>query len=110
MRLEGELERALDAFHEAEPLRPGMPGGTLRGALPDNVAAPVAENVRIGLGAQGFVITESIAGFSFVNATFGTADRHVTIAAGGALEFTTGDVGLAAMTIGGSRRRSHWAA
>jgi selenocysteine-specific elongation factor len=39
VRIEARLIEALDAFHAGEPLRPGMPGGTLRGALPDNVAS-----------------------------------------------------------------------
>lgn len=38
VRIEELLVSALDAFHASEPLRPGMPGGTLRGALPDNVS------------------------------------------------------------------------
>jgi len=42
-RIERQLGAVLDAFHSAEPLRPGMPGGTLRGALPSNVATATAD-------------------------------------------------------------------
>ena len=36
-RMEARLLEVLDAYHKAEPLRPGMSRGTLRGQLPDNV-------------------------------------------------------------------------
>jgi selenocysteine-specific elongation factor len=41
--LERRLLAALDDYHAREPLRPGMPTGALRGGLPDNVPADVAE-------------------------------------------------------------------
>jgi selenocysteine-specific elongation factor len=41
--LEVRLEQTLDAYHRAEPLRPGMPTAALRGSLPENVPAAVAE-------------------------------------------------------------------
>jgi len=41
--LESRLLAALAAFHQRERLLPGMPGGTLRGALPDNTAAGAFE-------------------------------------------------------------------
>ena len=41
--LERRLLAALDAYHEREPLRPGMPIGALRGQLPGNVPNDVAE-------------------------------------------------------------------
>jgi len=40
--LERRLLAALDAYHVAEPIRPGMPTGTLRGALPENVPRAAA--------------------------------------------------------------------
>ncbi len=42
-RLEEALLDALRAFHAAEPLRPGMPRGALRGRLPDNVTPDAAD-------------------------------------------------------------------
>ncbi len=41
--LERRLLEALDRYHEREPLRPAMPAGTLRGALPDNAPREAAE-------------------------------------------------------------------
>jgi selenocysteine-specific elongation factor len=41
--LEARLLEALDAYHRAEPLRPGMPKAALRGSLPENVLAAVSE-------------------------------------------------------------------
>jgi len=43
--LEARLEAALDAYHEREPLRPGMPIGALRGQLPENVPREITERV-----------------------------------------------------------------
>ena len=42
-RLQHILTAALDEFHRAEPLRPGMPRRALRGQLPDNVRAETGE-------------------------------------------------------------------
>jgi selenocysteine-specific elongation factor len=42
-RMEETLMSALDAFHLAEPLRPGMSLGALRGQLPENVQPEGAE-------------------------------------------------------------------
>ena len=41
--MQDTLCAALDSFHAAEPLRPGMPRGTLRGQLPGNVAPEIAD-------------------------------------------------------------------
>jgi selenocysteine-specific elongation factor len=57
-RLEGALVDALDAYHRAEPLRPGMPAGALRGALPDNVPREVAERALAALVARTEIATE----------------------------------------------------
>ena len=51
--MERRLLEALDAYHAAEPLRPGMPTGALRGRLPENVARDVAERVLSRLVARG---------------------------------------------------------
>jgi selenocysteine-specific elongation factor len=51
--LEGELLASLSAYHRDEPLRPGMPTGTLRGRLPENVPAEVCELAIERLAAAG---------------------------------------------------------
>jgi selenocysteine-specific elongation factor len=51
--LEAQLLEALDAFHREEPLQAGMPTGALRGRLPGNVPAGVAELALDSLGASG---------------------------------------------------------
>ena len=51
--VEARLLASLDAFHAREPLQPGMPTATLRGALPENVAPAVAEAALSGLAARG---------------------------------------------------------
>ncbi len=58
-----EIERrmldALDAYHAAEPLRPGMPRAALRGRLPENVRRETAETAAERLAERGAV---SVAG------------------------------------------------
>jgi selenocysteine-specific elongation factor len=56
--LEARLEAALDAYHRAEPLRPGMPTGALRGSLPDNVPQAVAALALERLTARGRLAIE----------------------------------------------------
>jgi selenocysteine-specific elongation factor len=56
--LETRLCAALDAWHVAEPLRPGMPTGALRGALPENVARELAELAVSRLAARGELVLE----------------------------------------------------
>lgn len=51
-RLQSTLARAVDAFHAAEPLRPGMPRAALRGRLPENVPGEVAEHALAELEAR----------------------------------------------------------
>ncbi|MGI9592506.1 MAG: SelB C-terminal domain-containing protein, partial [Myxococcota bacterium] len=53
--LEARLLRALSAFHDAQPLEPGMPRATLRGALPTNVPAGAFEALIDRLTAAGRV-------------------------------------------------------
>jgi len=50
---------ALGAFHDREPLRPGMPRETLRGALPANVPAAAFEAVLADLQAAGRIEREA---------------------------------------------------
>ncbi len=52
-RLEAELFAALDAFHRAEPMRPGMPRAALRGRLASNVPPAVSELAVERLVASG---------------------------------------------------------
>jgi selenocysteine-specific elongation factor len=47
------LARALDAYHAAQPLQPGMPAGALRGQLPANVPADAVEAALAALVAAG---------------------------------------------------------
>jgi selenocysteine-specific elongation factor len=53
--LERRLLAALTRFHAQEPLRPGMPRGALRGALPENVARAGFELALARLEARGAV-------------------------------------------------------
>jgi len=57
-RLEETLTNAIDAFHAREPLRPGMPGSTLRGVLPDNVPTAAADLAVARLVAQDVLHVE----------------------------------------------------
>jgi selenocysteine-specific elongation factor len=52
------LLASLDAYHAASPLRPGMPRGTLRGQLPENVRPESAELVLTQLEAAGEIACE----------------------------------------------------
>jgi selenocysteine-specific elongation factor len=52
------LLASLDAFHAASPLRPGMPRGTLRGQLPENVRPESAELVLARLEAAGEIASD----------------------------------------------------
>jgi selenocysteine-specific elongation factor len=53
--LESQLLASLDAYHRAEPLRPGMPTGTLRGRLPQNVPAEICQLAIERLAAAGSI-------------------------------------------------------
>jgi selenocysteine-specific elongation factor len=55
-RLEHELLASLNTYHAAEPLRPGMPAGALRGALPDNVSPEIAELALERLARAGAIV------------------------------------------------------
>jgi selenocysteine-specific elongation factor len=52
-RMQTQLVARLEAFHAAEPLRPGMPRGALRGQLPENVPAEIGELAFARLQAAG---------------------------------------------------------
>ncbi len=52
-RMEARLVEVLEAYHRAEPLRPGMSRGTLRGQLPDNVRPESAELALSRLEERG---------------------------------------------------------
>ena len=51
--LEERVRTVLSDYHDREPLKPGMPLGALRGALPENVARAVADRVLARLEAAG---------------------------------------------------------
>jgi selenocysteine-specific elongation factor len=57
-RLEEDLLDALRAFHAAEPLRPGVPRGALRGRLPENVAPDAAELALARLAERGAAVRD----------------------------------------------------
>jgi selenocysteine-specific elongation factor len=57
-RMQEKLLSVLDDFHHAEPLRPGMSLGTLRGQLPDNVRPEGAELALRRLAEHGLVAIE----------------------------------------------------
>jgi selenocysteine-specific elongation factor len=56
--LQTRLRDALDAFHTAEPLRPGMPVAALRGALPSNVTSACAELALEKAAATGDLVIQ----------------------------------------------------
>ena len=57
-QLEERLASAVDAYHRAEPLQPGMPAGALRGALPGNVPAALVECALERLLESGALVRE----------------------------------------------------
>jgi selenocysteine-specific elongation factor len=60
--LERRLLDALAAYHAAEPIRPGMPTGALRGSLPDNVSRDTAECIIGRLRQRGALVIEADCG------------------------------------------------
>jgi selenocysteine-specific elongation factor len=56
--LESRLLANLDAYHRAEPIRPGMPTGALRGSLPENVVRDTAELIVLRLADRGLIEIE----------------------------------------------------
>jgi selenocysteine-specific elongation factor len=57
-RMQQSMLDALEAFHTAEPMRPGMPRATLRARLPKNVPAEASGAVLASLEASGAVLRE----------------------------------------------------
>ena len=57
-RMQRMLLEALDAFHRRDPMRPGMPTGTLRAALPDGVPTAARELALARLVGAGLVVIE----------------------------------------------------
>ncbi len=53
--LEARMLESLAAYHAAEPLRPGMPTGALRGALPENVPDAAREAALERLAERGAI-------------------------------------------------------
>jgi selenocysteine-specific elongation factor len=54
--LEARLLETLAAYHAAEPLRPGMPTGALRGALPENVPDVARDAALARLAERGQIV------------------------------------------------------
>jgi selenocysteine-specific elongation factor len=57
-RLEERLLSALGRWHDDEPMRPGMPRGTLRGAAPENVPRPVVDAILARLEERGALLAD----------------------------------------------------
>ncbi len=53
------LAEALATFHAANPIKPGMPRGALRGALPENASLALFEAALAALAARGAVALEA---------------------------------------------------
>jgi selenocysteine-specific elongation factor len=74
--LERRLLASLDTYHAAEPLRPGMPIGALRGQLPGNVPTGAAEHALGRLVERGEVIlSDDVACRSGHRPTLGAEDQ-----------------------------------
>ena len=58
-QLEKSLVATLDAFHAAEPLRPGMSRSALRGSLPENVAPEAANLALERLAEAGEILVDA---------------------------------------------------
>jgi selenocysteine-specific elongation factor len=56
--LEHRLLENLDAYHRAEPIRPGMPTSALRASLPENVARDTAELIVARLSERSLIEIE----------------------------------------------------
>ena len=92
---------------EAGVVLPALFTETPIGTVGLKLAAPVADKLRLGAGAQAILIpVEGVeaAGFAFGNATYGTPDTHVTLAGGAVVAFSAGEVPAAAGTIGINHR------
>ena len=57
-RMESQLLEALEAFHAAEPMRPGMPRAALRGDLPANVPSEASDLALSRLEQAGQIIRD----------------------------------------------------
>lgn len=90
--LERGMIEALDAYHVREPLRPGMPTGTLRGTLPDNVADAVRATALSRLAERGEIevarehVKRKGHRVELDPAAQATADQLITLLAESALE------------------------
>jgi selenocysteine-specific elongation factor len=90
--LEQRLLAALDAWHAAEPLRPGMPAAALRGRLPANAPRAAAELAlarlvaRSELALEGDLVRRPAHRPSLVGPEAALADRIAARLAGAGLE------------------------
>lgn len=58
VRLKTLLQTQLAAFHKREPIQPGMPRGTLRGSLPDNLGIGIFDLILDLLARDKKVVVE----------------------------------------------------
>ncbi len=78
--LERHLLANLDAYHRAEPIRPGMPTSALRGSLPENVARDTAELIVVRLSGRGLIEIEGdLARLSNHRPTLSAADQALVV-------------------------------
>jgi selenocysteine-specific elongation factor len=74
--LERRMLEKLDAYHRAEPIRPGMPTSALRGSLPENVARDSAELIVARVSERGLIELEGdLARLPDHRPTLSTADQ-----------------------------------
>jgi selenocysteine-specific elongation factor len=74
--LEHRLLENLDAYHRAEPIRPGMPTSALRASLPENVARDTAELVVARLSERSLIeIEDDLARIPGHRPTLSAADQ-----------------------------------
>jgi len=74
------------------------------GILGGKGAIRVSERVRVGAGAQGFVVSDTVGGFAFGTVTIGEPDLHASINAGVAMDFLRPEDPIGVTTLSLSRR------
>jgi len=67
-------------------------------------AIRVSDRVRIGAGAQGFIVADTVGGFAFGTLTVGAPDLHASINAGVAMDFLNPQDPIGVTTVSLSRR------
>lgn len=67
-------------------------------------AVRLSDRVRIGAGAQGFIIADTVGGFAFGTVTMGEPDLHASINVGVAMDFLDPQDPIGVTTLSLSRR------